>query len=63
VRLSSTEKITGNIKLSIEPARNIMENNKDLDTDFDQLKNIIIHKITQILSISTNNMEQMPNLY
>ena len=41
VRSNSTEKITDTIKQSIEPARNLMEKNKDLDIDFDQLKNII----------------------
>lgn len=43
VRSNSSEKIADSIKQSIEPARNIMNNNKHLDIDFEQLRNIIIN--------------------
>jgi hypothetical protein len=43
VRSNSTEKLIDNIKQYIEPARNIIKNNKDINIDFDQLKNIVIN--------------------
>ncbi|CAI6372689.1 unnamed protein product [Macrosiphum euphorbiae] len=43
VRSNSTEKLIDNIKQFIEPARNIIKNNKDINIDFDQLKNIVIN--------------------
>jgi len=43
VRSNSSEKIADSIKQSIEPARNMIKNNKHLDIDFEQLRNIIIN--------------------
>jgi predicted type IV restriction endonuclease len=42
IRLNSTEKLIDNVNNHIESARNIIENNKDLNINLDQLKNIII---------------------
>jgi len=43
IRSNSTEKLIENINTHIEPARNLFDNNKDINIDFDQLKNIIIN--------------------
>jgi len=43
IRSNSTEKLIENLNNHIEPARILLDNNKDINIDFDQLKNIIIN--------------------
>jgi hypothetical protein len=43
IRSNSTEKLIDNVNNHIKSARNIIENNKDLNINLNQLKNILIN--------------------
>lgn len=43
IRSNSTEKLIENVNNHIEPARILLDNNKDINIDYDQIKNIIIN--------------------